>query len=166
MVLMMVFMGTVVFSSCGDDDYDNDNDNGNVQLSESIQGIWKCVSTTHTEIDNPENSEEGFDVGARIKLIADGICFIDFRGEGFELPNGGIKDNPTKYDWTSEDGDKWYLKENNLTIMESDLDRWIGTVSVNGNEITFIYKYQNWNYDKQTMRWEGKETYTSKFIKQ
>ena len=160
MVLMMALMGTVVFSSCGDDD-------DNVQLSESIQGIWKCVSTTpYEEIDNPFKNVDGFNIGARIKHMEDSICFIDYRGKGFDLPNGGSKDNPTKKDWNSENGDKWFLKGNNLTIMQSDLDRWIGTVSVNGNEMTFIYKYQNWNYDNQTMTWEGEETYTSKFIKQ
>ena len=161
MVLMVVFMGSVVFSSCGGDD-----DGDNSQSSQTDQSMWKCVSTTHTEIDNPENHELGFDVGARIKLIEDGICFIDYHGNGFELPSGGYKENPTKQDWNSEDGDKWFLKGNILTIMESDFDRWVGPVSLNGNAMTFIYKYQNWNWDKQTMTWEGGETYTSKFIKQ
>ena len=65
MVLMMSLMGTVVFSSCGDDD-------DNVQLSESIQGIWKCVSTTlyeeiYEEIDNPFKNVDGFNIGAVAK---------------------------------------------------------------------------------------------------
>ena len=131
MVLMVLFMGSVVFSSCGGDD-----DDDNSQSSQTIQSMWKCVSTTHTEIDNPENHGLGFDVGARIKLIEDGICFIDYNGKGFELPGGGHKENPTKQDWNLEDGDKWFLKGNILSIMESDLDRWVGTVSINGNEMT------------------------------
>ena len=35
--------------------------------------------------------------------------------------------------------------------MESDLDRWVGTIIIEGDVMTFSYTYQNWNADRKTM---------------
>ena len=45
--------------------------------------------------------------------------------------------------------------------MESDLDRYVGTISVNGNEMTYSYKYEDWNGSKYVEF----GPYVSKFVK-
>lgn len=41
-------------------------------------------------------------------------------------------------------GEIWTLKGNVLTIIEADLDRFVGTVEINGDELTYNYKYEAW----------------------
>ena len=161
--LLELTLSAIVFSigfiACSSDD---NNNNEEQQTSENILGTWKCSSTLPYEEHNATQGGDGFREGLKIKFIQNDKCFIDFRGNGFETGSGTIND-PTESDWDSEDGCKWQLNGNNLTIMESDLDRWLGTVNIKDGEMTFTYKYQNWNYDSQTMTSESKETYTSKF---
>ena len=154
MAISAVIM-SVNFIACSSDD-NNDNENTN------LLGTWKCSSTLPYEEHTAAQGGDGFREGLKIKFIQNNKCFIDYWGHGFYTGSGYIN-NPTESDWDSEEGDKWLLSGNNLTVMEGDLDRWVGTVTIKGNEMTFTYKYQDWNYDKQIMVSESKETYTSKF---
>ncbi len=159
MALLAIIM-SVNFIACSSDD-NNDNEQEQQTIA-NLLGTWKCITTIPYEEHSVTQGGDGLREGLKIKFIQNNKCFIDFRGNGF-YTGSGYKNNPTESDWDSEEGDKWFLSGNNLTIMESDLDRWVGTVTVKGNEMIFTYKYQNWNYDKQTMISESKETYTSKF---
>lgn len=150
-VAMCVVMA-IAFTSCGDDDDE--------EPTTDIVGTWICTQTT-----NDENGEDmGFAIGDGFKLFASGKAFILYDGYAYVEGVGDVAD-PSESQWDKEEGDTWKLSGNQLTVMESDLDRYIGTIAVNGNELTFTYKYQNWNYDSGTMTEESKETYVSKFQK-
>lgn len=150
---LLAIVISVVVAACSSDD------NKDLQTSQDLLGTWKCTSTT------PYDKEsDAFDIGARIKILPNGKCFIAYHADDTFWYGDGYGDNPTESDWDPEDGDRWLLNDHNFTVMESDLDRWIGTVTIKGNEMTFTYKYQDWNYDKNAMVSESKYTYTSKFI--
>lgn len=114
----------------------------------NIIGSWKCISESQSS-ETLESSND-FVKGEVIQFLEGGRCL---------LPWDEVSDPMDE--WSS-----WSLKEDNLTIMESDLDRWIGKIKINGNEMTFTYKYQNWNYDSGTMTEEDPITYISVFSKQ
>ena len=158
MALLAIIM-SVNLVACSSDD---NNDSEEQQTSINLLGTWKCTSTIPYEEHSATQGGNELYEGSKIKFIQNNKCFIDYWGDGFDTGSGNIN-NPTESDWDSEEGCKWLLNGNNLTVMESDLDRWVGTVTVKGNEMIFTYKYQDWNYDKQTMISESKETYTSKF---
>lgn len=133
----------------------------------NLIGTWECVTGESHGADYDGND---FANGTLLKLLKGDKCFIGYHGS-FEIYNPDTDrwetvEDPTENQWGDEDGegDKWYLEGNNLTIMESDLDRYVGTIVVNSNEMTFTYKYQNWNYDSGTMTSES-ETYVSTFKK-
>lgn len=156
--LFAVFV-CVSFASCSDDDKD--------EPTADIVGTWECITG---EDHGAGYDGEDFEKGTLLKLLKGDKCFIGYNGS-FEIYNPDTDrwetvTNPTENQWGDEDGegDKWYLKGNVLTVVESDLDRYVGTINVNGNEMTFTYKYQNWNYDSGTMTSES-ETYVSKFRK-
>lgn len=154
---LFAVLACVNFASCSDDDKDNP--------TADIIGTWECVDSENLD-DSGEN--DSFDRGTLLRLLNGGKCFIGYHGS-FEIYNpetGGWETvaDPTEKQWVDEEGDRWDLKGNNLTVREPDLDRYVGTITVNGNEMTFTYKYQNWNYDSGTMTSES-GTYVSKFIK-
>lgn len=158
MAILAIIMSVNIIACSSDDN----NDSEKQQITANLLGTWKCTSTTPHVEHSATQGGEGLYEGLKIKFIQNNKCFIDYWGNGFDTGSGN-KNNPTESDWDSEEGCKWLLSGNNLTVMESDLDRWVGTVTIKGNEMTFTYKYQDWNYDKQTMVSESKETYTSKF---
>lgn len=136
------------------------DDNEEQQAEANLLGIWECTSTTPDDVTGEDHA---FDPGKRLKFLKDNKCFIAYRsGEGFDTVNGE-KENPTESDWDSEYGYKWLLSGNDFTVIESDLDRWVGTVTVEGNTMTFVYKFQRWSWDGQTMTSETEQTYTSVF---
>ena len=83
--------------------------------------------------------------------------------------------NPTEYDWNHnvyiEDGDYsfgdwvYILDGTSLTVLQCDLDRYVGTISLDGEIMTYTYKYQNWGTGTQLM---GSEygPFVAKFQKQ
>lgn len=92
--------------------------------------------------------------------------------------NYGTDPNPTESDW--DDGivdpfgdgnysfDELYtLGGNKLSIFECDYDRYLGTISIEGNIMTFTYMYQNWRYIDNTHQVLEEESgpYTVKFKK-
>ena len=63
----------------------------------------------------------------------------------------------------AEEHDPTYIfRGDSLTIMECDLDRWTGTVTIAGDIMTFNYKYQNWVYGPNVMISESRP-YVAKF---
>ena len=150
MALLAVVL-SVSFSSCSDDD-----DDGSSYSVNDVTGVWQCVSQTGDE------NEYKFIDGDHIKFFSDDYVDVEVPGkhcyinwiDGWarlgsqkytleelkNLPNPG-KDNDTAYT----------VNGNVLTIMESDLDRWVGTIIIEGDVMTFSYTYQNWNADRKTM---------------
>lgn len=135
-VALCVIMATA-FTSCSDDDDEPAAD---------IVGTWECITGT---IHDWNYGGDDFEKGDCITFMKGGRCLLPW--DDISDPEDG---------WSS-----WILKGNELTVMECDLDRWIGIITVNGNEMTFTYKYQNWHYDSGTMTEESKETYVSTFKK-
>ena len=155
MALLAVVL-SVSFSSCSDDD----DDDGSSYSVNDVTGVWQCVSQTGDE------NEYKFIDGDHIKFFSDDYvgeedvpevtgknCYINWidgqARQGSQkytleelknLPNPG-EDNGTAYT----------VNGNVLTIMESDLDRWVGTIIIEGDVMTFSYTYQNWNADRKTM---------------
>lgn len=134
----------VSFASCSDDDKD-------APSSADIVGTWECVSGTEH---GGAYEEHDFAKGAIIKFLAGNKAFIEYWG-------GSAIFGYTEANWDSEEDETWTLKGDNLTIMESDLDRYVGTISVNGNEMTYSYKYEDWNGSKYVEF----GPYVSKFVK-
>lgn len=125
----------------------------------------------------PQDADgDGFEVGSALvffnspftsadKKISGNKCFIVYDGENVNDYTISAWDNAVEwYEGDQEFEPVYTLKGKNLTIMECDLDRYVGTIAINGNEMTFTYKYQNWNYDSGTMTSESK-TYVSTFRK-
>lgn len=65
-----------------------------------------------------------------------------------------------------EEKDYILYKGSSLTIYELDWDRWVGSFNIDGDELTFTYKYQDWNSSTETLHHEYPEVYISKFKKQ
>lgn len=143
----------VSFASCSDDDKDEPSSG----YANEILGTWQCVET----------SNSGFRKGSH-------LVFFDGKGKTDDNLLSGKKcfilydpdDDPKNFPESNwEEGDDLYtLNGNNLTLFESDLDRFIGTITIKDGEMTFTYKYQDWKYDLGQMVSESEER-TSKFRK-
>ena len=156
-VALLAVVLSVNLASCSDDD---EEENGSSYSVNDVIGVWQCVSQTGNE------NEYKFIDGDHIKFFSNDYveeedvpevtgknCYINWkdgwRREGSQeytleemknLPNPG------------EDNDIAYTVNGNvLSIMESDLDRWVGTIVIEGDVMTFSYTYQNWNADRKTM---------------
>ncbi len=130
-VMMCALMG-LTFAACSDDD--DDPSGGN------IEGRWVCSETSDTA-----EGTYAFQVGETIKFNSGNIAIVSWIGDGDE-----------EY--------KWELKGNSLYLMEEEDvndDHYVGTIAINGNEMTYTYKYRNWRSDLFT--WEDTKTFTSKF---
>lgn len=159
--VLFAVLACVSFSSCSDDDKDEPSSG----FSSEILGTWQCVESDYLGYSG-DDDEIGFKKGEHLiffngngktddNLLSGKKCFILY---GSENPKGY-----TESSW--EEGDDLYtLNQNKLTVFESDLDRFVGTVTIKDGEMTFTYKYQNWNYDLGQMTGESKQ-YTSKFRK-
>lgn len=170
---LITVLASVNCISCSDDDQ-------NGSATTDLSGIWRCVETNYVEDDSGySSSEKGFLKGTSLIFFngefksADGMisgkkCFIVDAQESDNLTNY------TELAWnrdvdvthsTQEFPEVYNLSGNNLTIMECDLDRFVGTISINGNEMTYTYKYQNWQYSTGLITSESK-VYTSRFRKE
>lgn len=165
-------LACVSFASCSDDDDKN--------LSEELLGTWVCVESTYT---NPTyRNENGF-------AVNDALIFFDgyFKSEDkltsalagkkcFDV-HGDAADDLSEYtelkwnqmvEWYGDEQEFepiYQVSGNTLSIIECDLDRYVGTFSVSGDELVFTYKYQNWKYETGVMVDESEETYVSKFVR-
>lgn len=160
---------SVIQSSCSNDE----------PSTSTIIGKWICIETNSGS--NYYYDYGGFDLGdvflffngefeSDDKLKKGKKCFILY--PHYSNYNSALTetdwDNYIHYDWDSDwqsHREVYSLNGSSLSIIESDLDRWIGSISIDGDIMTFTYKYQNWNYDLRDITYESK-TYVSKFQKQ
>ncbi len=136
----------------------------------NIYGTWECIETV-------DDSYYGsIRLGKLYKFLntedyyADGMnwgqkCFIGTAEEGFRIRGGDgnyhTTADPTEEEWNDTDGYTYYLDGNKFTIIECDLDRWTGTITVEGDIMTFNYTYQDWIYGPNEIVSESKP-YVSK----
>ncbi|MCM1290420.1 MAG: lipocalin family protein [Bacteroides sp.] len=132
-VMFSVLM-SATFTACSDDDNDSPD-------ATNIEGKWVCMETSDTD-----DGTYAFQVGESIRFNSNKTAVVTWNGDGDE-------------DY------KWNLKGNTLSIMEEDEqdDHYVGSISINGNEMTYTYKYRNWRGSSQS--WEESETFVSKFKK-
>lgn len=172
-VLALLVLFICVFVSCNNDDEPYNSD---------VLGKWICVETND---EYPNLHYYAFQVGDgfvffdgefKDNLISGKKCFILYDGQVYIDKNGGMYiSNPTEYDWNHnvyiEDGDYsfgdwvYILDGTSLTVLQCDLDRYVGTISLDGEIMTYTYKYQNWGAGTQLM---GSEygPFVAKFQKQ
>lgn len=130
MAFVAIFM-CVNFTACSDDD-----DNETSSNSNDLVGVWQCVSVTG-------DGDDKFEVG-------DQITFSN--KEYIDEEDGGILGKSCQVklgDYVDEYA--WNIKNNTLTIMECDLNRWTGSYTIKDDTMVFSYTYQDWNWDSQTM---------------
>lgn len=158
--LIMVSFLSVTLVGCSKDD--KDNPKSNLDLT----GIWVCIESNQTD-----KYYEGFAGDALIFFdqtfksdINGGTtakkCFLVYGGAN----NTNELKNYTVSDWDDE-YEGYILEGNKLTVFESDWDRWIGTISISGNIMTYSFKYQDWNWTSGTMTEEEPYDYVAKFQK-
>lgn len=175
MAVLFAAFASVGFCSCSNDD--------EPKSDTDILGTWICVESSDSEIAHGE----GFHVNDALvffnstftssdQKISGKKCFVERFGSR-DLQKDEIDKllkelTVSKWDSEVEGVDEYQdfgwtynLNGKSLTIEECDLDRYVGSISINGDELTYTYTYQNWNYDDNSMT-EESETYVSKFIKQ
>ena len=149
------------------------SDDGETSSTPNILGTWECIEGAYymetgkiIKFLNGDFDESKYNKGGTLKGKK---CF-------FSNINNNDTNNLTESQWNKEiikDGDTfefpelYTLKGNTLTLMECDYDRWIGTISIENDIMTYTYKYQNWRVidsDKQIME-EEKGPFTVKFQK-
>lgn len=145
MALLAVVL-CVNFAACSDDE------NSGYDSKLNIIGIWECIES--------ENDEAYIDVGDYIKFL-DSKEFDDPESDlkGKKCVFSGDLDELTNFTEKDWDADRHYtmstciytLIGNRLCIYESDLDRWVGTISIEGDIMIFNYEYENWNADSVTL---------------
>lgn len=184
LLAMMAVVMSMSFIACSDDNDDNPSkQEEETTTTIDILGLWKCTDGGNVDKDAYSDfaGRSPISTGDPIKFFSGdfshgGISgkkvLIGLNGAFFEDPS--ITD-PTEEQWNEEvdviSGDEWEFDEvytldgNNLTIIEDDLDRYVGTVSVEGSVMTFTYKYQIWSYDTGLMLGEI-GPYTAKFQRQ
>lgn len=174
LAICTVLMSATI-SSCSSDDGPSSSD---------VIGKWICIESSY-DSNNYYDYINAFEIGDGIiffngnfesddKLIKGKKCFILNNGTAY-IEDEGEKSNPTEADWNKNvivygPGDQEYseiytLNGSSLSIFECDLDRLVGSISIDGDIMTYTYKYQNWNSSSHEMKSES-ETFVSKFQKQ
>ena len=180
-VLALLVLFICVFASCSNDDEPSNSE---------VLGKWICVETNDFVpiIENPYDCYFDFHVGDGIvffegeftskdNLISGKKCFILDDGQVYIVNDEVYKSNPTEYDWNKnvlynsyEDDysfDQIYILDGTLLtiILEGDLDRVVGTISIDGDILTYTYNYQDWGSGTQLIRNEY-GPFVAKFKKQ
>lgn len=170
-----VVLTCVTLSSCSSDDDEPSSD---------VIGKWICIESSYDSRDydyyiTAFEVEDGIiffngNFESDDKLIKGKKCFILDNGTAY-IEDEGNKSNPTELDWNKNvidygPGDQEYseiyrLNGSSLSIFECDLDRLVGSISIDGDIMTYTYKFQNWNSSSQLLTYES-ETFVSKFQKQ
>lgn len=133
------------------------SDEDDQTTSEKLLGTWVCTSASPSDADAYNRNR------ARIRFLQNGKCFTSMRDDGFFDTLYGYKAKPTEADWNSEFNEQWFLEDNKLSIVYSDLDRYVGPITIKGDEMTFTYQYQYWNADDRIMTPEDPEIFVAKF---
>lgn len=100
------------------------------------------------------------------KLFDNGIC-------KFFYPNDYSEDeirNTTEEDLEPDYRQyyEWDGSTSKLTLIHADYDRWIGILTINGNEATYLYRYENWVHlgnEESELTEKEKNWYKSTFVK-
>ena len=164
LTLFTAFLFTGI-ASCSSNEEENPTYN--------IYGTWECIETADNSYDYSIRPDRLFKFLNTEDYYADGMnwgqkCFIGTAEEGFRI-DITTEDNryysyytfdPTEKEW-DDGGYTYHLDGNKLTIIEYDLDRWTGTITVEGDIMTFNYTYQNWIYGPNEIVSESKP-YVSK----
>lgn len=158
-VAMLGLTACLNLSSCSDKD--KDEPQSNIDLT----GIWVCTDSNETE--EYSNGLKGYGLVFFGNYFTSDInggetaqkCIITYVGD----EDINVLKNYTVSNWEGF-GDGYILKGNNLTLFEGDWDRWIGTISINGDVMTFKFIYQDWIYD-DTMKDQEPYDYVAKFQK-
>ena len=152
------------FSSCNNDDKD--------EPYQDLSGVWIC-----TQVNDSQSWLGGVGSGLIFfndsftsddKLISGNKCFRIRDDAENKYPSYTLQrwnSRVTGHGKDQEFPEVYILRGNKLTIMECDLDRTVGTISINDNTMIYTYKYQNWNYNSGTMTSEDPTTYISTFQK-
>lgn len=148
MALLAVVV-SVNFCACSDDEEENIS-----SYSEDILGLWECIegseglpTGTVLKFFEGEFDESRYNEGGTLKGKK---CMIGWGGS-FELGEESVTD-PTEAQWDEfvryyGDGEffeLYTLSNNSLSIFECDYDRWIGTITMEGDIMTFTFMYQDW----------------------
>lgn len=149
MVLVTVLL-SVGFAACSSNDENNSS-------SSDLIGKWICTSSTFTPNENGRDPDNYYEREDGSYKYGYGIAV----GEGLDFLSGG---KCLELDG-SESEMTWTLSSGKLSIIEGDDDRFIGTYTISGDELTFTYKRQDWNGDYHTMTAEFPKTYVSVFKK-
>lgn len=148
---LLAMVACVNFAACSDDD-----ENVSSSYANEILGLWECIEGAENmstgnliKFFEGEFDEASYNEGGTLKGKK---CLIGWGGD-FEV-DGEVINDPTELDWNktiyqygennTEFGELYTLDGNTLTVMESDYDRWIGTISIENGIMTYTYKYQNW----------------------
>ena len=170
---MSFALATVALSmslnACSNDDEEEEL----TTQSPDILGLWTCTKVTTPEARwFKEGSAIKFFPGTfsytfrgeyeQSGTINGKKCLIDSEGIGFLVGrnNTYYVSDPTEFQWNellhklmpgynNEDDNYSFppiytLVGNTLSIIECDLDRCVGTISITDDVMTFTYMYQNW----------------------
>lgn len=149
MALLAVVV-SVNFCACSDDEEENVS-----PYSEDILGLWECIEGserlpvgTALKFFEGEFDESPYNEGGTLKGKK---CMIGWGGR-FEYAGGATDPTETQWDESARSYDYYEfpplytLSNNSLKIFECDYDRWIGTIAIEGDIMTYTYKYQDWIY--------------------
>lgn len=151
------------FTSCKKDTKD--------EPSQTLTGVWIC-----TQVNDPQ-APLGIGSGLVFfnesftsddKLISGNKCFIIWNNAENNYSSYTLQEWNSQVEGHGKDQEfpeVYILKGNDLTIMECDLDRTVGTITIDGNTMIYTYKYQDWNYNSGTMTSEDPTTYISTYQK-
>lgn len=141
----------VNFTACDDDDDEY------ASYATEILGLWECIETSHP-------MDGFFDEG-------DGVKFFDgwYTDPEWDFVSGKkcfLANSPDYLTDRTEDqwsgGYRYTINSNTLVVMESDADRYVGTIVIDGDILTYTCMYQDWVFDDRYMD-EETGPYTVKF---
>lgn len=142
------------------------SNNDDESTSNPFPGItWRCISSTVTDL-NDSQKINYIEVGEACQFFNDNKCFfLDANGRAYI--GGSYVSSPQESDWTSA-CEHYYWSGDSLTLVASDFDRWIGTFTINGDEATYNYRYENWRSlgnGQSELTERELNRYESKFVK-
>ena len=176
-MMMLAVISCLSFTACSDDE---DGSNASSPYATEILGMWECIEGGYrmdlkdrVKFFSGEFDEAQWNKGGTLKGKK---CIHMSYGHNSYEENYGVDPNPTESDWDSHIikvqgsynfDDLYILSGNKLSIFECDYDRYLGTISIEGNIMTFTYMYQNWRCIDNTHQVLEEESgpYTVKFKK-
>ena len=145
---------------CSDDDDDQVS-----PMANDILGLWECVESDSEDIyafepgDMLKFFEGEFDESQYIEggQLKGRKCLYGRNGD-FNVDGDYDANGPTETQWNQEvakyqgNGDEYYLSfpeiytldGSSLSVIACDYDRRVGTITIDGDVMTFTYMYQDW----------------------